>query len=133
MALIGDRDRERAATQLTQHYVRGRLSLDELTERLDLALSARRDGEVREAFRGLEAPWHEHAAVARRGIEAGWREARRIALAAALWSLWWIASLFLLVAFLASALANRLSWTNTAVVLAVWLLATIAVRRTTRR
>jgi hypothetical protein len=133
MALIGDRDRERAAAQLTQHYVRGRLSLDELTERLDRTLSARRDTEVRDAFRDLEAPWHEQAAAARQAVEGTWRAARRAAFAVALWSLWWVASLFLLIGFMASLLANRVTWTNTAVVLALWLLATFAVRRTTRR
>lgn len=133
MALIGDRDRERAAAQLTQHYVRGRLSLDELTERLDRTLSARRDSEVREAFRDLEAPWHEQAAAARRAVEGTWRTARRAAFAVALWSLWWVASLFLLIGFMVSLVAGHVTWTNTAVVVALWLAATFAVRRTTRR
>jgi Domain of unknown function (DUF1707) len=129
MALIGDRDRERAATQLTQHYVRGRLSLDELTERLDVALSARRASEVRDAFTGLEAPWHEQAAAARQAVEGTWRAARRVAFAVALWSLWWVASLLLLIGFTVSLVAGRVTWTNTAVVVAVWLGATFAVRR----
>jgi hypothetical protein len=133
MALIGDRDRERAAAQLTRHYVRGRLSLDELTERLDVALSARRDTEVRDAFRDLEAPWHEQAAAARQAVEGTWRATRRAAFALALWSLWWVASLFLLIGYMVSLVAGRVTWTNTAVVLALWLLATTAVRRTTRR
>ena len=133
MALIGDRDRDRAAAHLTRHYVRGRLSLDELTERLDLALSARRDSEVRDAFRGLEAPWHEQAAVARQAVEGTWRAARRAAFAVALWSLWWVASMFLLIGFMVTLVAGRVTWTNAAVVVALWLGATFAVRRTTRR
>jgi hypothetical protein len=133
MALIGDRDRERAATQLTQHYVRGRLSLDELTERLDRALSARRDSEVRDAFTDLPTPWHEQVAATRQAVEGTWRVARRAAFVLAVWSLWWVASLFLLIGFMVSLLANRVTWTNTAVVLALWLLATLAVRRATRR
>ena len=50
MALIGDRERESAVAQLHGHYLQGRLSLEELTDRLEVALGARRDGEVRRAL-----------------------------------------------------------------------------------
>jgi hypothetical protein len=133
MALIGDGDRERAAAQLTRHYLRGRLSLDELGDRLEVALSARRDTDIHTAFSDLPVPWREQAATARQALDVGWREARRLALAVALWSLWWLASVVLLVAFLASALAGRLSWTNTAVVVVLWLASAVAVKTVTRR
>jgi hypothetical protein len=38
---VGDADREAAAAQLRDHYADGRLTLDELNERLDLALAAK--------------------------------------------------------------------------------------------
>jgi hypothetical protein len=41
VALVGDRDRERTAGALQRHYVEGRVSSDELAERLDRVLRAR--------------------------------------------------------------------------------------------
>ena len=38
---IGDAERDGATTQLREHFVAGRLTLDELTERIDLALTAK--------------------------------------------------------------------------------------------
>jgi hypothetical protein len=51
--LAGDRDRERAAASLREHFVEGRLTLDELSERTELALRARTREELRFAFDGL--------------------------------------------------------------------------------
>src|SRR5580765_969231 len=48
----GDRDRERAAAALRDHYVRGRLSPEELTERIGHVLAARARGEIRHALWG---------------------------------------------------------------------------------
>jgi hypothetical protein len=38
---IGDAERDAAMEQLQEHFVAGRLTLDELTERIDLALAAK--------------------------------------------------------------------------------------------
>ena len=38
---IGDAERDAAMTQLREHFVAGRLTLDELTERIDVALTAK--------------------------------------------------------------------------------------------
>ena len=38
---IGDAERDAAMTQLRDHFVAGRLTLDELTERIDVALTAK--------------------------------------------------------------------------------------------
>ena len=41
MGYVGDRDRERTAAALRRHYLEGRISEDELDERLDATLRAR--------------------------------------------------------------------------------------------
>jgi hypothetical protein len=50
-----DTDRERVATQLRGHMADGRLTLDELSERLDAAYRARTVGELEEITRDLPA------------------------------------------------------------------------------
>jgi uncharacterized protein DUF1707 len=127
MALIGDHDRERAAARLKQHYLRGRLSLEELTERLEVALTARREGDVRVALNGLPA------AGLRSGLDEAWRAARRTAFVVAVWSLWWAASLVLLIGYVASVVAQGLSLTIAAVFAALWLLCTLSAKRVARR
>jgi Domain of unknown function (DUF1707) len=127
MALIGDRERERAAARLKQHYLGGRLSLEELTERLEVALTARRERDVRIALGGLPA------AGLRSGLDEAWRAARRTAFVIAVWSLWWAASLVLLIGYVASVVAQGLSVTIAAVFAALWLLSTLAARRVTHR
>jgi hypothetical protein len=49
----GDRDRERAAATLREHYVRGRLSVDELSSRTGRVMTARSHAELRAALVGL--------------------------------------------------------------------------------
>jgi hypothetical protein len=127
MALIGDLDREQAAARLKRHYLQGRLSLEELTERLEVALTARRERDVRVALSGLPAPG------LRSGLDEAWRAARRTAFLMAVWTLWWAASLVLLVGYVASVVAQGLSLTIAAVFAVLWLACTFAARRVTRR
>lgn len=49
----GDRDRERAAIALREHYVRGRLTLDEFSTRIGTVLTARSREELGDALWGL--------------------------------------------------------------------------------
>jgi hypothetical protein len=49
----GDLERERAAAALQQHYVRGRLTLDELSARTGRVLAARSMADIRSALNGL--------------------------------------------------------------------------------
>jgi hypothetical protein len=49
----GDQDRERAAASLREHYVRGRLSVEELSSRTARVLSARSRSDIRTALAGL--------------------------------------------------------------------------------
>jgi hypothetical protein len=48
-----DEDRERAASEIRAHFAAGRLTDDELSERLDAAYHARTQGELRELRRDL--------------------------------------------------------------------------------
>jgi hypothetical protein len=127
MALIGDRDREQAATRLKRHYLQGRLSLEELTERLEVALTARREQDVRVALSGLPT------AGLRSGLDEAWRAARRTAFVIAVWTLWWAASLVLLIGYVASVVAQGLSLTIAAVFAVLWVACTLAAKRVTAR
>ena len=75
MALVGDSERERTVATLSRHFVEGRLSVDELGARTELALGARSHSQLRGALRDLPKPWHDGverlasaAAAARRGL-----------------------------------------------------------------
>ena len=51
--LAGDSERERAAAVLREHFVRGRLTVDELSTRTERVLTARSRGDLRAALAGL--------------------------------------------------------------------------------
>jgi DUF1707 SHOCT-like domain len=53
---IGDAERDAAATDLGEHYVAGRLTLDELNERLDAVFSARTFGQLNRIMADLPGP-----------------------------------------------------------------------------
>jgi hypothetical protein len=50
---IGDAERDTAAAELGDHYAAGRLTLDELYQRIGLALSARTHGQLSRVMRDL--------------------------------------------------------------------------------
>jgi hypothetical protein len=50
---VGDADREAAATQLREHYADGRLTLDELNERLDQTFAAKTRDDLNTVMRDL--------------------------------------------------------------------------------
>jgi hypothetical protein len=133
VALIGDRDRERAAARLRSHYLSGRLSVEELTDRLEVALTARHDGDVRLALSELPSAWHEQAASAWSGLPGMWRAAKRAAFVFAVWLLWWVASLVLLVGFVVSVGMSGVSPANTITFGVLWLLCSFVAWRATRR
>jgi Domain of unknown function (DUF1707) len=75
MALAGDLERERTVASLRRHFVEGRLSVEELAARAELALGARSRSELRTALRDLQKPWDDGverissaAVAARRGL-----------------------------------------------------------------
>ena len=51
--LAGDSERERAAAALREAFVRGRLTLEELSSRMEVVLAARSQRELRAALAGL--------------------------------------------------------------------------------
>ena len=53
---IGDAERDAAATDLGEHYAAGRLTLDELNERLDAVFSARTFGQLSRIMADLPGP-----------------------------------------------------------------------------
>ena len=53
MVLAADSDRDRVEAALREHYVRGRLTLEEFTERAGRVLTARSRSELRRALSGL--------------------------------------------------------------------------------
>jgi len=58
---------------------------------------------------------------------------KRMAVIAAVWFLWWTASLVLLVGFVASVALDGLSWTNAILFPVLWLVCTLLARRAARR
>jgi Domain of unknown function (DUF1707)/Transcriptional regulator PadR-like family len=50
---IGDADREATVAALGEHFARGRLTLEELAARLDVALTATRQSEIAQTTRDL--------------------------------------------------------------------------------
>src|SRR3954451_13916140 len=105
--LVGDPERDHAAHELQRHYREGRLSADELAERLETAFRARNAGELRSALKelpGLErwaAP--EAAPQALRSPARSALNAAILAGTAVVWLFW---SIGMLVAFVAWLVAN---------------------------
>jgi hypothetical protein len=64
---VSDADRERAVSLLREHTVAGRLTLEELSERVELAYAARTEGELAAVASDLPAPATAVAAPAPRG------------------------------------------------------------------
>src|SRR5262249_40926629 len=109
------------------------LSRDELAERVEVALAARRDSDVRTALRDLPSEWREGLGGLRSGLDDVWRGVRRTAFVIAVWLLWWTASLVLLVGFVISVIVQGVSLTIAAVFAALWLACTLAARSVARR
>src|ERR1700691_6292406 len=63
---VGDADRDAVAAQLRDHYADGRLTLDELNERLDLVFAAKTKADLDEVMRDLP-----HVARPTAGTAAG--------------------------------------------------------------
>ena len=127
--LVGDRERDRAAYELQRHYREGRLTADELAQRLETALRARSGAQLRSALKELPAAWSLADPV--RAL----RNAAILVGTAVVWMLW---SVGLLVAFVAWLAANGPSLGALVVFpllwfVASWLLWTGSRRRRARR
>jgi len=73
----GDADREAAAAALREHFALGRLTLDELSARLDAALTATTYGELAHAARDLPAETIAPAPIRLRGSRPAGRGPKR--------------------------------------------------------
>jgi hypothetical protein len=88
---IGDAERDAAATDLGEHYAAGRLTLDELNERLDAVFSARTFGQLSRIMADLPGPgrlaWRTpvHGAVARAGWDAAFFPYAHLGMAGTPW------------------------------------------------
>jgi Flp pilus assembly protein TadB len=137
--LVGDHERDRAANELQRHYREGRISTDELAQRLETALRARDAGQLRSALSELPGAWRgadpESVRAALRSPARALRNAAILAGTAALWVFW---SVGMLVAFVAWLAANGPSLAALLVfpllwVAASWLLWNAGKRRRARR
>lgn len=100
--LAGERDREHAARQLQRAYREGRLTVEELGERLDSALRARNGTQLRAALRDLPWPgrWGDQEAL--RSPVRVVRNAAILVGTAVVWLLWSVSLLAAFVAWLAA-------------------------------
>jgi hypothetical protein len=86
--LVGDRDREQAAAALRRHFASGRLSLAELSERVELALRARTRADLNRALTDLPLSWEELPAIVHTAVRRVQRGVRRTKLAFVLVRVW---------------------------------------------
>jgi Flp pilus assembly protein TadB len=123
MTRAGDADRERAVVSLREHFVRGRLTLEELSARCEMALQARSLGDSRRALAELPPQMPQ---VALRGVARG---AALVVFTCA----WVVFSLVLLLAFGLTLALGGISTVGLVVFLAVWLVPTYLLFRRWRR
>lgn len=104
-SLVGDPERDRTAKELQRHYVEGRLSLEDLAQRLETALHARNGVQLRSALNELPARWTD-LEVMRTAVRSPVRAVRNAAILAATAAVWLLWSIGVLVAFVAWLAAN---------------------------
>ncbi len=118
---VSDADRERVTARLREHFAEGRLSSEELDERITGALSAKTFGDLRRVMADLPEPGPEMAQVpksvpwAARGGAVAWRGPRILPLA-----------IIVLIAAVAIPGAGWLFFAFLKVVLVLWLVACLA-------
>jgi hypothetical protein len=105
--LVGDPERDRATHELQRHYREGRLSADELAQRLETALRARNAGQLRSALKELPGVerWAAPEAV-RDALRSPARSVRNAAILAGTAVVWLFWSIGVLMAFIAWLAAN---------------------------
>ena len=136
--LVGDHERDRAANELQRHYREGRISTDELAQRLETALRARDAGQLRSALSELPGAWRGDSEALRQALRSPGRALRNAAILAGTAALWIFWSIGMLVAFVAWLAANGPSLAALLVFpllwfAASWLLWNASKRRRARR
>ena len=128
--LVGDRERDRATLELQRHYREGRLTTDELAQRLEAALHARSGAQLRSALRDLPAwRWTESGTIRRSPV----RLLRNAALVVGAVVMWLFVSVGLLIAFVAWLIASGPGLAGLLVFPLVWLAATWLLWNGSRR
>jgi hypothetical protein len=128
VSLVSARDREVAAVALRRHFVSGRLSTDELGDRVRAVFQARSRADLRQALEGLPPAWRDGDELRRLGLVV-----RRGAILAVLATLWLIFSFLLLLVFAVTAIAHGVSTGGSLGFFVVWLAVTILAWRVGRR
>ena len=128
MALVGDRDRDRAAASLQDHFIKGRISLEEFGTRTELALRAHSLSDLRVALRDLPTEWHRRSELFAAGSRAFQKGALLLAFVATA-TVWAICSFALAVPFALTLLAVGPSTALAVVFAAVWGVMTLALWR----
>ena len=121
-------DRDGAAEALRRHYVNGRLTLEEFSDRLRIALKARRGWELRRALWGLPPVWRDADELRRIA-----REAQRRVVMAVVAMLWVVASLVLLLSFGMSAIVDGPTTGDVIGYPVAWLVVTVLAWQARRR
>jgi len=104
---VGDRERDRAANELQRHYREGRLTVDELAQRLETALRARSGSQLRSALSDLPRTWRSaDPDSVREALRSPVRAVRNAAILVGTAFVWLIGSVGMLVAFAAWVAAN---------------------------
>jgi hypothetical protein len=126
---VGDLERERVVASLRRHYLDGRLTQEELEERVGLALRARHRAQLRAASSALPARWRDPAAL--RDASDVLRRGMKLAL---IGSVWMVFSSFLALTLAVTALVgDGLSRLDAALFTLVWAALTWACWRAARR
>ena len=131
VVFAGDQDRERATAVLREHYVGGRLTLDEVTERIGRVLTARSQAELRSALAGLPG-FPEAGDLAARGRSVARTALRGVALVV-FTGAYLMFSLTLLFVFALTLLLQGASGSMLLGFLLVWLVPTYLLTRLWRR
>ena len=128
--LVGDRERDRATYELQRHYREGRLTTEELGQRLETAARAAEWRPLRSALRDLPAwRWGEPGAAMRSPV----RMLRNAAVVVGAAVMWLFVSVGLFIAFIAWLVANGPGLAGLLIFPLVWLAATWLLWRSSRR
>jgi DUF1707 SHOCT-like domain len=128
VALVGDRERERAAASLQDHFVEGRISIEEFGTRIERVLRARSRSDLRAPLHDLPIHWqasHEFIAAGAGALHKGARLIAFLVIAA----MWAICSLALAIPFTVALFAIGRSTAVAVVFAALWGVMTFALWR----
>ena len=127
MGLVGDRERERAAASLKDHFAKGRISIEELGKRVELALDARSRSDLRAALSGL-SDWRETNELVASGVGAVRKAARPLVFFATA-TVWALCSFALVIPFAVVLLALGRSAAVALAFAVLWGVMTLALWR----